>query len=239
MNDPLTQNRLLASLPAADRDELRPHLELLGLELAYPLIQPQEPIRHAYFPVTCLASLVIVLEDGSTVESGSVGREGMVGIPIVLGAGTTPMQTVIQVPGETFRIDADTLKEQFDRRGALHTVLTRYIHTLFMVASQSAACNRRHSVDARLARWLLMSSDGIGSNSVAITQEFLATMLGVRRAGVTEGALKLQNAGWIAYSRGLVEILDRPALENAACECYHVVRQEYERLFGTVDSRTS
>jgi CRP-like cAMP-binding protein len=232
MDDPLLQNRLLASLPAADRDALRPHLELFGLELAYPLIQPQQPIRHAYFPVNCLASLVIVLEDGSTVESGSVGREGMVGIPIVLGAGTTPMQTVIQIPGEAFRLDAEVLKEQFDRRGALHSVVTRYIHTLFMVASQSAACNRRHGVDARLARWLLMSSDGIGSNSVAITQEFLATMLGVRRAGVTEGAVKLQNAGWIAYSRGLVEILDRPALENAACECYHMVRQEYERLFG-------
>jgi CRP-like cAMP-binding protein len=228
----LLQNRLLASLPPEDLEALRPHLTPLSLELAYPLIRPQEPIRHAYFPVTCLASLVIVLEDGSTVESGSVGREGMVGIPIVLGAGTTPMQTLVQIAGDAFRVEAAVIKEQFERRGGLHAVLTRYIHTLFMIASQSAACNRRHSVEARLCRWLLMSSDGVGSNAIGITQEFLATMLGVRRAGVTETALKLQNAGWISYTRGFVHLLDRPALENTACECYHVVRREYERLFG-------
>jgi CRP-like cAMP-binding protein len=237
MTDTLTQNQLLAALPEADREALRPHLTRVHLEHAQPLIEPQEPIRSVYFPISALASLVIVLEDGSTVESGSVGREGMVGIPIVLGAGTTPMQTVTQIAGEAFRIDADVIKAQFDRRGALHLVLSRYIHTLFMIASQSAACNRRHGIEARLCRWLLMSADGIGSNSVGITQEYLATMLGVRRAGVTEAALKLQNAGWIAYSRGSVEILDRPALERAACECYHVVRQEYERLFGSLQSR--
>lgn len=236
MADALLQNKLLAILPDADRDALRPHLERVTLAHAQPLISPQTPIRSAYFPITALASLVIVLEDGSTVESGSVGREGMVGIPMLLGAGSTPMQTVAQIAGDAFRIDAEVLKTQFERRGALHSVLTRYIHTLFMIASQSAACNRRHGVEQRLCRWLLMSSDGIGSNSVGITQEFLATMLGVRRAGVTEAALKLQNAGWIAYSRGSVEILDRPALERAACECYHVVRQEYERLFGSLQS---
>ncbi len=232
MADPLLQNRLLASLPAADRDKLRPHFELMAYELAHPLIIPGQPIRYAYFPISCLASLVIVLEDGSTVESSSVGREGMVGIPVILGAVTTPMQTVIQIPGEALRIDSEILKEQFERSGALHSVLTRYVHTLFMIASQSAACNRRHGVDARLARWLLTSSDGVGSNQLAITQEFLAAMLGVRRAGVTEAAVKLQSAGWIAYSRGFVEVLDRRALERAACECYDVVRQEYERLFG-------
>jgi len=240
MADALLQNQLLASLPAADLDALRPHLELVSLELAYPLIRPQEPIRHAYFPITSLASLVVVLEDGSTVESGSVGREGMVGIPIVLGAGTTPMQTIIQIAGDAFRVEADAIKAQFERRGTLHTVLTRYIHTLFMVASQSAACNRRHGLEARLCRWLLMSSDGVGSDAIGITQEFLATMLGVRRAGVTEAAMKLQNQGWIAYTRGFVHLLDRAALENAACECYHVVRQEYERLFGqALQSRAS
>lgn len=239
MSDPLLQNRLLAVLPEADRDALRPHLEPMAYELAYPLIVPGQPIRHAYFPTTCLASLVIILEDGSTVESGSVGREGMVGIPTILGAGTTPMQTLVQIPGEAFRIEAGVLVEQFERRGALHLVLNRYVHTLFMVASQSAACNRRHSVEERLARWLLMSSDGIDSDQVAITQEFLGAMLGVRRAGVTEAALKLQNAGWITYRRGFVEILDRPALENAACECYQMVRQEYERLFGSLQSRPS
>lgn len=232
MTDPLSQNRLLALLPESERETLRPHFQLMGLELAFPLITPGQPILHAYFPTTCLASLVIMLEDGSTVESGSVGREGMTGIPVLLNADTTPMQTLVQIPGETLRIEAGILREQFERLPGLHSVLNRYIHTLFVVASQSAACNRRHGVEARLARWLLMSSDGIGSSRLGITQEFLAAMLGVRRAGVTEGALKLQSEGWIAYSRGSVEILDRPALESAACECYHMVRQEYERLFG-------
>lgn len=232
MTDPLLQNRLLAKLPESERETLRPHFDFMWLELAYPLIKPGQPILHAYFPVTCLASLVVLLEDGSTVEAGSIGREGMSGIPVLLGAGTTPMQTLIQVAGDALRIDAEVLREHFARLPALHSVLNRYIHTLFMIASQSAACNRRHALEARLARWLLMSSDGIGSHKVGITQEFLAAMLGVRRAGVTEGALKLQNEGWIAYSRGDVELLDRRALEQAACECYHMMRQEYERLFG-------
>jgi CRP-like cAMP-binding protein len=234
MSDPLSQNRLLAKLPEHERETLRPHFDLMGLELAYPLIKPGQPILHAYFPVTCLASLVVQLEDGSTVEAGSIGREGMSGIPVLLDAGTTPMETLIQVAGEAFRIDATVLREHFHRLPVLHSVLNRYIHTLFMVASQSAACNRRHALEARLARWLLVSSDGIGSSTVGITQEFLAAMLGVRRAGVTEGAVKLQNAGWIAYSRGFVEILDRRALERTACECYHMVRQEYERLLGVL-----
>lgn len=233
MPDPLLQNKLLACLPEGERNALRPHFELMWLELAYPLIAPGQPILHAYFPVTCLASLVVLLEDGTTVEAGSIGCEGMSGVPVLLGAGTTPMQTLIQVPGEALRIDMDVLRDHFERLPVLHAVLNRYVHTLFVVASQSAACNRRHALEARLARWLLMSSDGIGSSEVGITQEFLAAMLGVRRAGVTEGALKLQDAGWIAYGRGLVEILDRPALERSACECYHTVRQEYERLFGT------
>jgi CRP-like cAMP-binding protein len=232
MTDPFLQNRLLAKLPEGERETLRPHFEAMWLEIAYPLITPGQPILHAYFPVNCLASLVVMLEDGSTVESGSIGREGMSGVPVLLGADTTPMQTLIQVAGDALRIEARTLREHFDRLPGLHLVLNRYVHTLFVVASQSAACNRRHALEARLARWLLMSSDGIGSNEVGITQEFLAAMLGVRRAGVTEGAVKLQNAGWIASGRGVVEILDRPALESAACECYHMVRQEYERLFG-------
>jgi CRP-like cAMP-binding protein len=239
MHDPLRQNRLLALLPAAELDAMRPYLERVTVQLGEPLIRPHEPIRYAYFPLDCLASLVIILEDGSTVESGSVGREGMVGIPIVLGAGSTPMQTLTQIAGDAFRIEASTIRAMFEQRGALHLMLSRYIHTLFMIASQSAACNRRHGVEARLARWLLMSSDSIASTSLDITQEFLAAMLGVRRAGVTEAAVKLQEAGWIAYSRGFVKILDREALEDAACECYHVVKQEYERLFGSLQSVAS
>lgn len=239
MTDPLLQNRLLALLPETEREALRPHFERVTLELGTPLIRPNEPIRYAYFPISCLASLVIVLEDGSTVESGSVGREGMVGIPIILDAGSTPMQTLTQIGGDALRIEATAIREMFELFSTLHSVLTRYIHTLFMIASQSAACNRRHGVEARLARWLLTSSDGVASMSIGITQEFLAAMLGVRRAGVTEAAVKLQDAGWIAYSRGFVEILDREALEDSACECYHAVRQEYERLFGSLQSLPS
>jgi CRP-like cAMP-binding protein len=228
-------NRLLSLLPEKDFAALRPHLQHVSLDYGQPLIIPQEPIRFIYFPTTSLASLVAVLEDGSTVEAGAVGREGMVGVPVILHAGTTPMQTLVQIAGDSYRIDAAIVLAEFEKRGALHGILTRYVHTLFVVASQSTACNRKHGVEARLARWLLMSSDGIGSNQVAITQEFLAVMLGVRRSGVTEAALKLQATELIRYSRGLVEITNRPGLEAATCECYHVVKREYERLFGALD----
>lgn len=229
-----TANRLLALLPAQEMDALRPHLQHVTLAYAQPLITPNKPIRHVYFPVTALGSLVAMLEDGSTVEAGSVGREGMVGVPTILGANTTPMQTLVQIPGEGYRMESQLIAKEMERRGALHSILHKYTHTLFVIASQSVACGRRHSIEARLCRWLLISSDGVGSNELSITQEFLATMLGVRRAGVTEAAAKLQGEGWIRYSRGFVEILDRPALEDATCECYHIVRREYERLFGAL-----
>ena len=229
-------NRLLDSLPADDLEALQPHMERMTVTHSYPLISPYKPIRHVYFPISALGSLVTILEDGSSVESGAVGREGMVGVPVILEAETTPMQTLVQIPGDVWRIDADVLRGEFAKGGALHTLLNRYVHTIFVVASQSAACNRRHGVDARLARWLLMSSDGVGSHEIPLTQEFLSTMLGVRRAGVTESAHKLQEDGCIRYSRGFVEIVDRPKLEAAACECYHVVRREYERLLGAIET---
>ena len=171
-----------------------------------------------------------MLEDGSTIEAGTVGREGMTGVPVMLNAESTPMQTVVQVPGEAIRIHSARVKEVFDQGGGLTDLLNRYIHTLFVVASQSAACNRRHQIEARLARWLLMSSDGIQNDQVAITQDFLATMLGVRRSSVTEAALALQERGLIEYERAKVTIFDRPGLERTACECYGVVKREYERL---------
>lgn len=207
-------------------------MEPVFLDHGATLIAPHEPIRYVYFPINLLASLVTVFEDGSTVEAGSVGHEGVVGVPAILGADSTPMQTLVQVPGETLRIAADRFRHAFENLPGLHDAINRYIHTIFIVASQSAACNRKHSVEARLARWLLMSSDGIGSNEVNITQEFLAAMLGVRRPGVTEAALKLQGDGVIRYSRGFVEITNREGLEAAACECYGVVKREYERLFS-------
>ena len=225
-------NRLLAKLPGEELEDLRPHLEPVSLSHAQYLIAPNRPILYVYFPINALASLVTVLEDGSTVEAGSVGREGMVGIPVLLGAGKTPMQTLVQIPGEALRVKAEVIKEAFDKGGALHDLLHRYVHTLFVVASQSAACNRRHHVDARLCRWLLMSSDGVASNELALTQEFLATMLGVRRAGVTQAALHLQEAGLIDYNRGRIRILDREKLEAATCECYRMVKDEYDRLLG-------
>jgi CRP-like cAMP-binding protein len=218
-------------MPAEDLEALRPHMQACVLDLSTLLIKPHEPIRDVWFPRTCLASLVTVLEDGTTVEAGSVGLEGMVGIPVLLSAETTPMQTVVQVPGEAIRIKADIVKERFDRSPEVHALMHRYIHALFVIASQSTACNRRHHVDARLARWLLMSSDGIGSNDVAITHEYLAAMLGVRRPGVTDAALKLQDEGLIHYRRGGTQIVRRSQLEARACECYHVVRDEYDRVF--------
>jgi CRP-like cAMP-binding protein len=225
-------NRLLAAMADADVEAMRPHMEQITLELHTPLIVPHERIEYAVFPINCLASLVTVLEDGTTVESGAVGREGMVGIPILLNAESTPMQTVTQVAGQAIRIKAEILKRQFDQSPSMHALLHRYIHSLFVIASQSTACNRRHQVDQRMARWLLMSADGIDNEEIAITHEYLATMLGVRRPGITEAALKLQADGLIQYRRGGTTITDRPGLEARACECYHVVKEEIDRVFN-------
>jgi CRP-like cAMP-binding protein len=226
------ENRLLAKLPPEELEFLRPHLERVSLAHSETLIAPHEPIRYIYFPLTMLGSLVTIMEDGSTVESGTAGREGLIGVPVLLDACETTMQTVAQIPGEALRIKASVCKSLLDQGGAFHQLFHRYIHTLFIVASQSAACNRLHKVEARLCRWLLMSSDGIGSCELGLTQEYLSTMLGVRRAGVTEAALKIQAAGLVNYTRGHISILKRQELEAAACECYRVVRDEYDRLLG-------
>ena len=225
-------NRLLARLPAEEFELLRPHLERVRLTHGDPLIRPGEPIRVIHFPVNCLGSLVAVMEDGATVESGAVGREGMVGIPTLLADGVTPMQTLVQVPGEAYAARASAVKAVFDRGGAFQKLVYRYVHTLFIVASQTAACNRLHRIDARLCRWLLMSADGVGSEDLRLTQEFLAVMLGVRRAGVSEAISEMETQGLVRHSRARIEILERRRLERAACECYHAVRSEYQRLLG-------
>lgn len=227
-----TQNRLLASLPREELELLSPYLEQVSLSHGQMIILPDEPIEFVYFPLDCLLSLVVVMEDGATVESGSVGREGMVGLPVVLGAATTPMQTLAQIPGQAMRIKSEIIKEAFNRGGVLQKILYRYIHTVIVVSSQTAACNRLHRLEARLCRWLLMSSDGIGSEKLYLTQEFLGTMLGVRRSGVSESASQLQSKGLINYQRGQIEIVNRQNLETSACECYRAVKAEYERLFG-------
>jgi CRP-like cAMP-binding protein len=225
-------NHLLAHLPAEELELLRPHMEQVQLTHGDQIIIPHVPIKDIYFPLNCLLSMVTTMEDGSTIESGSIGREGMSGVPVLLDAAETTMPTFTQIPGTAIRIKASSVKEIYERGGGLKKIINRYIHTVIVVSSQSVACNRLHHIEARLARWLLMSSDGVGSDKVSLTHEYLAVMLGVRRAGVSEAAAKLQEKNLIRYNRGNVLIMDRESLEAGACECYHVVRAEYERLFS-------
>ena len=196
---PPTQNRLLASLPSEELKRLHAHMEPVSLSHGQGIIWPDQAIPFVYFPLNSLLSLVTVMEDGSTVESSAIGREGMAGLPILLDAITTPMQTLVQIPGQALRVKAEIIKEAFDRGGALQKLLHRYIHTIIVVGSQTAACNRFHHTEARLCRWLLMSSDGVGSDELPLTQDFLATMLGVRRSGVSEAATQLQGKDLIRY----------------------------------------
>jgi CRP-like cAMP-binding protein len=226
------ENRILAALPGNELERLRPHFERVRLARGQPVIVPEKPIRNFYFPLNCLLSLVTTMEDGASVESGTIGREGMSGVPVILDARQTTMPTFVQVAGEALRVRAEVVKAVYDSGGPLRALLNRYIHTVIVVGSHAAACNRLHALEQRFCKWLLMSSDGIGSDEVGLTQEFLAVMLGVRRAGVTEAALRVQAAGLISYGRGRIRILDRAGLEASACECYARTRDEYERLFG-------
>ena len=226
------ENKILAKLSAETLEELRPHFERVSLHHGQHVIIPDEPIRHCYFPLNCLLSLVTQLEDGSSVESGTIGREGMSGIPIILDAMQTPMPTFTQVPGDAVRVGSRVVKELYDRGGEFQRLMNRYMHTVIVTSSHSTACNALHRLEQRFCKWLLMSSDGIGSDEVDLTHEFLATMLGVRRAGVTEAAVRLQEAGLINYARGHVKIKDRAGLEATACECYRRTKAEYERLFA-------
>ena len=227
------ENRLLATLPPEEFEALRRHFEPVTLSYGQHVIIPDEPIRDVYFPLNCLLSLVTTMEDGSAVESGTIGREGMSGIPVLLDAEATTMPTFTQVQGEAVRVRADVVKDAYDKNDEVRKLFNRYIHTVVVNGSHAAACNRLHSLEARFCKWLLMSSDGVGSDEVALTQEFLAVMLGVRRAGVTEAAVKIQGAGLIGYRRGHVQILDRRGLEARACECYARTKAEYERLFAS------
>jgi CRP-like cAMP-binding protein len=231
--DRLAENRLLALLPAAELDVLRRHAEIVTLRHGDCAIVPDRPLNEVYFPLTCLLSMVTTMEDGATVESGTIGREGMSGIPVVLNAGQTTMPTFCQIPGQALRVRSEQVRELYERSPEVRRIMNRYVHTVVVVGSQSAACNALHRVEARMCRWLLMSSDGVASDEVNLTQEYLAAMLGVRRPGVTEVAGKLRAEGLIDYSRGSIRILDRPGMERRACECYGRVKGEYERLFGS------
>ncbi len=223
------ENHLLASLPPAERERWLPQLERVELPLGHVVYESGSTMSHVYFPVTAIVSLLYVMENGSSAEIAVVGNEGIVGISLFMGGESTPSRAVVQSAGAAYRLDAATIKEEFNRAPVLHLLL-RYTQALITQMAQTAVCNRHHSVDQQLCRWLLLSLDRLQSNELVMTQELIANMLGVRREGVTEGALKLQKAGIVRYARGRITVLDRPALEARSCECYAVVRKEYERL---------
>jgi CRP-like cAMP-binding protein len=224
------QNRLLNALPTDDYDRLRTHLELIPLDLGDVLYEPGAKLRHVYFPTTSIVSLLYVMEDGASAEIAIVGNEGILGISMFMGGDSTPSRAVVQSAGHGFRLRVDLLKSEFERFGATMLLLLRYTQALITQMSQTAVCNRHHSIDQQLCRWLLLSLDRLTSNELSMTQELIANMLGVRREGVTEAAGKLQNAGVIHYRRGKITVLDRERLEATCCECYEVVKKEFDRL---------
>lgn len=206
------------------------HLEQVKLHPGEIISRPDEPIDYAYFPQSGTISVTVLMKDGAQAEVGVIGNEGMFGLPIVLGADSTPLQSMVQVPGQALRLSADMLREELKECGPLQQVLLRYAQAFLIQTAITAACNRVHHLDGRLARWLLMSQDRTKAESLPLTHEFIATMLGVRRAGVSVAANKLQVEGFINYSRGNIRILDREGLEGFSCECYEVVKREFERL---------
>lgn len=220
-------NRLLASLAAEEYELLAPHLEPVSLSLSEVLFRPEDQLQHVYFPTTSIVSLLTDLSDGSGMEVGLVGREGIVGISAILGGNETKVATV-QAQGEALRLRAGKLREEFSRGGALQYALLRYTHALMTQISQSVVCNARHPVDGRMARWLLMYHDRLDRDEFEMTHEFMANMLGVRRSGVSEAAQKLQEMGFINYHHGHIRILDRRGMERFACECYPAAKRKFD-----------
>lgn len=223
-------NNLLAALPEPIRGRLFPHLELVEMPLGEVLYESGCQLHYVYFPTTSIVSLLYVMEDGASAEIAVVGKEGILGVAIFMGGETTPSRAIVQSEGHGFRLRAQLLKDEFNRAGPMMHLLLRYTQALITQMSQTAVCNRHHSVHQQLCRWLLLSLDRLPSSKLTMTQELIANMLGVRREGVTEAAGKLQNAGLILYSRGQITILDRQGLEAQACECYQVVKKEFDRL---------
>ncbi len=230
---PQAVNRLLAALPEAEYQRLIPHLEQVPLSFQQVLHEVGELVEYVYFPDQGIVSLLSTMADGSMVEVGLVGNDGVVGIPAALGDNIATTIATVQVPGSGMRMKASLLKSQFQRGGVLQSLLLRYMQALFAFVSQNAACNRLHQLDGRLARWLLLVYDRVESNQLPLTHEFMAQMLGVRRAGVTEAANTLQQAGLIRYTRGKITILNRQELEAASCECYKIINGEFTRLLNT------
>jgi CRP-like cAMP-binding protein len=225
-----SQNRLLAALPAADFARLQPHLELVPLPLGWAVYEADGTQGYVYFPIDSIVSLLYVMEDGSSAEIAVSGNEGLVGISLFMGGETTPSRAVVQSAGHGYRLSAAVLKREFERGGELQHLLLRYTQALITQMAQTAVCNRHHALEQQLCRWLLLSLDRLPANELVMTQELIANMLGVRREGVTEAAGNLQKARLINYSRGHITVLDRPKLEARVCECYAVVKREYDRL---------
>jgi CRP-like cAMP-binding protein len=234
LRDSPHQNHLLDALPSADYDRLTAHAELIPLKLGDVLYEPGGTVLHVYFPTTAIVSLLYVLENGASAEIAVVGNEGMLGISLFMGGDTTPSRAVVQSAGHGFRLEADLLKTEFERFGATMHLLLRYTQALITQMAQTAVCNRHHSIDQQLCRWLLLSLDRLATNELTMTQDLIANMLGVRREGVTGAAGKLQDAGLIRYRRGHIAVLDRPGLEDRCCECYQVVKTESDRLLSYV-----
>lgn len=224
------QNLLFHSIPEAEWERLLPHIQPITLPLGKVLYEPGITMSHLYFPTTAIVSLLYALENGSSAEIAIVGYEGCVGVSIFMGGNSTSSRAVVQSAGEGYRIKSSILLDEFNRNGPVMHLLLRYTQALITQMSQTAVCNRHHTLDQQFCRWLLLSLDRLPGNQLNMTQELIANMLGVRREGVTEAALKVQKAGLISYSRGHITILDRVGLENRTCECYEVVKKEYDRL---------
>ena len=224
------KNKLLAALPAAEFERWLPMLEWVDMPLGHVLYESGKTLSHIYFPITSIISLLYVMENGASAEIAVVGNEGLVGVSLFMGGGSTPSRAVVQSAGAGFRLKAEDMKVEFDRGGPVLHLLLRYTQALITQMSQTAVCNRHHSLDQQLCRWLLLSLDRLSGNELIMTQELIANMLGVRREGVTEAAVSLQSAGLIRYARGRINIIDRPGLERRSCECYAVVKKEYDRL---------
>ena len=228
LNQPRPANRILSNLPDDEYEQLRPNLRPASFPIGEILYMPEQKIEHAYFVNHGVVSLLAALEDGATVEAGVIGPEGVAGISVVLGANSTPNQALTQSNVEASRIAAADLVAAFRKSSKLREAMLRFMHTMFTQVTQTAACNRLHTLDQRLARWLLMTQDRVNNKEFTLTQEFLSRMLGVRRAGVTVAANDLRQSGFIDYHRGDIIILDRRGLENVSCECYRIVKHEYD-----------
>ena len=226
------ENQLLAALPKAVYEALLPHLTPVSLGLGEVIYESDEQMTEVYFPTTSIVSLLYLMADGMTAEIGVVGFEGMLGIAIFLGGDTTPNRAVVQSAGNAYKMKVKTLRDKFELGGPLQLLLLRYTQALITQISQTAVCNRLHSVEQQLSRWLLLSHDRLRSNDLVMTQDLISNMLGVRREGVTMAAQQLKNKGLISYVRGTITVVNRKGLEKAVCECYQVVKTEYDRLLG-------